>query len=388
MPSRLPGIAFLLLFALAGVVGWFFLPHRAVPVETLELQRVAFDELPGWDQSDPGAALAAFRRSCVVMQSRAPDTPLRDYAGRVGDWRDVCAAAQAIATNGARAFFETRFAPFAVAGDALFTGYYEPLLRGSRTRHDAYQSPVYALPSDLVSVDLGAFRPELTGEHIAGRLSDQHLVPYPTRADIDATPPAAAVLFYCDDPVAVFFLHIQGSGRVRLDNGSIIRVSYAGQNGQPYTPIGRTLIHSGALSRENVSMQSIRAWLKANPVAARKIMESDESYVFFRETAVGDPSLGSAGAGDAALTPRASIAVDLRFHPLGVPFFVATTTPDGKPLQRLFIAQDTGGAIRGPARADIYFGFGATAEQVAGGMKASGRLYVLLPNAVAAKLAP
>ncbi len=388
MRSRLPGIALLLMLALAGIAAWFILPHRAGPTETLKLERVTFGELPGWSQGDPGAALAAFRRSCAALQSQPPATQLGSYAGRVADWRGACAAAQSVAANGAREFFETRFAPFAVAGEAFFTGYYEPLLHGSRTRHDVYQTPVYALPGDLVSVDLGVFRPEMKGEHIAGRLAGQHLVPYATRADIDAKPPGAAVLFYGDDPVAVFFLHIQGSGRVVLDDGSIIRVAYAGQNGQPYTPIGRTLIRSGALSRETVSMQTIRAWLKANPFAAQKVMESDESYVFFREAAVGDAMLGSAGAQDAALTPHASIAVDLRYHPLGVPFFVATMRPDGKPLQGLFIAQDTGGAIRGPARADIYFGFGAEAEELAGAMKASGRLYILLPTAVAAKLAP
>jgi membrane-bound lytic murein transglycosylase A len=171
-----------------------------------------------------------------------------------------------------------------------------------------------------------------------------------------------------------------------LDNGSIIRVAYAGQNGHPYTPIGRTLIHDGALTRETVSMQAIRAWLKNNPTAARGVMESDESYVFFKESTIGDSTLGSAGAQGVALTPLASIAIDLRIHALGVPFFIATTTPDGKPMQSLFIAQDTGGAIRGPVRADIFFGFGANAEKLAGEMKSPGRLYVLLPKSVAARL--
>jgi membrane-bound lytic murein transglycosylase A len=173
-----------------------------------------------------------------------------------------------------------------------------------------------------------------------------------------------------------------------LDDGSVVRVAYAGQNGHPYTPIGRYLIRSGALNRENVSMQSIRDWLKKNPSAARNVMESDESYVFFKESAVGDPALGSDGAEGVALTPLGSIAVDLRIHPLGVPFFIATSTPDGRPLEHLFIAQDTGGAIRGAARADIYFGFGEQAESLAGGMKSPGRFYVLLPQAVAARLRP
>jgi len=388
MRSRLPGILFLLALALAGIAGWFVLPHRAGPVETLRLSRATFADLPGWNQGDPRAALAAFQRSCVANESRPPDTKLVDYAGQLSDWRETCAAANQVAAKDARAFFEQRFDVFAIEDDALFTGYYEPLLHGSRTRHDAYQAPVYALPADLVSVDLGAFRPEMKGEHIAGRLDGQRLVPYATRADIDTKPPQTKVIFYGDDPVSVFFMHIQGSGRVVLDDGSTIRVAYAGQNGRAYTPIGRTLIRERALDRENVSMQTIRAWLKANPSAALTVMESDDSYVFFKESAVDDAALGSAGAGGASLTPTASIAVDLRFHPLGVPFFIDTVTPDGKKLQRLFIAQDTGGAIRGPARADIFFGFGADAEQLAGGMKATGRFYLLLPKAVAAKLPP
>ena len=388
MRSRLPGIVFLLLLALAAIVAWFVLPHRVGPVETLRLSRASFADLPGWNQSDPRAALAAFQRSCTVNQSKPPDTKLGDYAGKVSDWRDACAAANRVDANDARAFFEQRFDVFAIEGDALFTGYYEPLLHGSRTRHDAYQTPVYALPADLVSVDLGAFRPEMKGEHIAGRVDAQRLIPYATRADIDTKPPQTKVIFYGDDPVSVFFMHIQGSGRVALDDGSVIRVAYAGQNGHPYTPIGRTLIHSGALARENVSMQSIRAWLTANPSAAQTVMQSDESYVFFKETAAGDGNLGSAGAQGVPLTPLASIAVDLRIHPLGVPFFIAATTPGGKPLQSLFIAQDTGGAIRGPARADIFFGFGSAAGNLAGAMKSTGRFYLLLPKVVAAKLPP
>ena len=205
--------------------------------------------------------------------------------------------------------------------------------------------------------------------------------------EIDARPPNAAVLFYGDDPVSVFFLHIQGSGRVALDDGSTVRVAYAGQNGRPYTAIGRALIRSGALTRQAVSMQSIRQWLTSHRSAAGQLMQTDESYVFFKETPLGDPSLGSSGTEGVALTPLASIAVDRKFHALGIPFFIDTTMPDGRTLQGLFVAQDTGGAIRGPARADIFFGFGGDAENLAGKLKSSGRIYVLLPKFVAAKVA-
>jgi membrane-bound lytic murein transglycosylase A len=291
----------------------------------------------------------------------------------------------------ARTFFETYFTPVAISAgavrDGLFTGYYEPQLHGSRTRHGDYQTPVYGLPDDLVSVDLGKFRDALKGERIAGRIEGHTLLPFATRAQIDAQGmKSSRILFYGDDPVAVFFLHIQGSGRVVLDDGSLERVAYAGQNGQPYTAIGKTLIAQGALKRENVSLQTIRAWLHAHPDKARAVMESDASYVFFKETPLGDPALGSPGTANVPLTPEASIAVDTKVHPLNAPFFIATTTPDKKPLHALFIAQDTGGAIKGAVRADIFFGFGTRAESLAGTMKQSGQMFVLLPKPVAAHL--
>jgi membrane-bound lytic murein transglycosylase A len=299
----------------------------------------------------------------------------------------VCRAALAANENVARKFFEDHFSAFEVGGEALVTGYYEPLLHGSRIRHGAYQTPIYATPRDLVSVDLGSFRPDWKGERTAGRVSAQHLVPYATRAELDEFPPPASILFYGDDPVAAFFLHIQGSGRVALDDGATARVTYAAQNGRPYSAIGARLIRLRALTRETVSMQSIRAWLKANPSAARQVMETNQSYVFFKEAPVGDASLGSAGTEGVALTPGASIAVDTNFHALGVPIFVVAQLPAGQALQNLFIAQDTGGAIRGPARADVFFGFGARAEALAGAMKSAGRLYVLLPKQLARDVA-
>ena len=390
MRSRIPGIFLLLLLAICGFASWLLLPHRRADSGTLSFTAATFAGLPGWAKDDLRPGLNAFRRSCAVILHNTPDAELGRYAGAAADWQQVCRAAILVRADAGAAhqFFENYFIPLQVGGDAFVTGYYETLLHGSRTRHDAFQTPVYELPRDLVSVDLGAFRPQWKGEHFAGRQVGQRLVPYPSRAGIDANPPAAAILFYCNDPVSVFFLHIQGSGRVLLDDGSIIRVSYAGQNGRPYTAIGRTLVHSGALNRHDVSMQTIRAWLTSNPSQARQVMQTNESYVFFKEMPLGESSLGSAGTQGVALTPLASIAVDARFHVLGVPVFVDTTLPDGQPLQNLFIAQDTGGAIRGPARADIFFGFGASAENLAGNMKSSGRLFVLLPKSLAARIAP
>jgi len=383
MRSRIPGILFLFILVSVGIAAWFVLPHKESKGSKLELTPVSLTGLPGWPAFNKRAALAAFQRSCGTILKAQATSELGGYARHVEDWFGVCRAALATNENAARKFFEDHFSAFEVGGDALVTGYYEPLLHGSRTRHDAYQTPVYAAPRDLISVDLGKFRPELKGKLTAGSVSAQHLVPYATRAELDEFPPPASVLFYADDPVAVFFLHIQGSGRVALDDGETIRVSYAAQNGRPYSAIGAELIRLGALTRETVSMQSIRAWLKANPSAARQVMETNQSYVFFKEAPVGNASLGSDGTEGVALTPEASIAVDTNFHALGVPIFVVAQLPDGHVLQNLFIAQDTGGAIRGPARADVFFGFGARAEALAGAMKSSGQLFVLLPKQVA-----
>ncbi len=303
------------------------------------------------------------------------------YAGTVADWQSVCADA----SGDAKAFFQKDFTPYAVSGgDGLFTGYYEPQIRGSRTKHGAFQTPVYGLPADLVRADLGLFNPKLKGEHISGKVSGHALVPYADRARINEKGVNAPVQFYTDDAVAFFFLQIQGSGRVVFEDGGTARIAYAGENGQPYTAIGRTLIADGSLARETVSLQTIRAWLLANPAKARAVMETDKSYIFFEQKALGDTALGSTGSQGVNITPLGSIAVDQRIHALGAPFYVAADGPD--PVRAVMVAQDTGGAIRGSVRADMFFGFGPEAERRAGAMKAPGRLYVLLPNTLAGAL--
>ena len=357
----------------------------------LHLLRTGFSALPGYAPSS--AALDAFRRGCAVLAKRSDDAVMggAGYAGRAGDWRGVCAAAQEAPAD--TDFFATHFVPYAISTQAdggpqdqgLFTGYYEPEISGSRTRQGRFQIPVYGLPADLVRVDLGAFLPRLKGEQIWGRVQGHALTPYPDRAAIQANGIAnAPVLFYTDDAAALFFLQIQGSGRVVFDDGGTARVAYAGQNGQPYTAIGRALIADGSLARADVSLQSIRAWLAAHPERARAVMESNQSYVFFRLAPLGDVSLGSAGALGVPLTPMASLAIDPRRNALGAPFFVAVDGAD--PLHGVMIAQDTGGAIRGAVRGDIFFGFGPQAEARAGAMKGTGRLFVLLPRALAARI--
>ena len=345
---------------------------------TALLTATRFSDLPGWKVADLDPALSAFRRSCAVIASKPSSQAVGDYAGIAGDWQKACGQ---ISTD-ARGFFEKKFTPYALKGEGLFTGYYEPEIRGSSARQGAYQTPVYGLPDDLIRVDLGQFSPQYKGEHISGRLDGHRLVPYADRAAIDAHGLAhAKILFWCDDPVALFFLQIQGSGRVRFDNGGIARIAYAGENGRPYTAIGRVLVAGGQLARDRVSLASIRAWLKANPKLARGVMEADRSFIFFQQAPLGDPGLGSPGVEGVALTPLGSMAIDLRTNALGAPYYVAAD-----PVRTLLIAQDTGGAIRGLVRGDVFFGFGAKAEASAGGMKARGRLYVLLPNSVAARL--
>lgn len=377
-------------FLLTAAAIWFLQRPKPAPAG-MELRVARFDDLPGWRESNAKAALAAFRLSCGALAKKAASDEMggAGYAGTVGDWVEACN--QLSSASNAREFFERNFTPFAVvaAGKGLFTGYYEPELRASRTRHDAYQIPVFGLPSDLVSVDLGKFRDEWKGEQIAGRIEGHKLKPYATRAEIDAHGLSnAPVLFYADDPIAVFFLHIQGSGRVVFDDGSRAGVGYAGKNGRPYTAIGRTLIERGALTKNSVSMPAIRAWLKAHPEDARTVMQTNQSYTFFVLLPAGEAARGSKGTEGVPLTAGASLAVDNRIHPLGVPLFLVTTLPGKtpKPFHQLLIAQDTGGAIRGAVRGDIYWGTGADAERLAGTMKSDGALFVLLPNKVAAML--
>ena len=377
----------LLAFLLLAAAGCTTLPPQSQPPAVpqtqagLHLSRTSFADLPQWSGAEQNKAQLSFQRSCAVLMGRPGDTALSGYAGTVADWRGVCDSAK----NNAPDFFEKNFTPFAVSGEALFTGYYEPQIRGSRTRNAAFQTPVYGLPSDLVRADLGLFNPKLKGERISGRVEGGALVPYADRAGIEtAGIKSATILFYTDDPVAFFFLQIQGSGRVVFQDGNTARIAYAGENGQAYTAIGRTLIAEGSLTREEVSLQSIRAWLLAHPGRAAQVMQTNRSYIFFVERPLGDPALGSTGSLGTNLTPLASLAVDSRIHALGAPFYVAADGPD--PVHQVMVAQDIGGAIRGAARGDMFFGFGAEAERRAGAMKAPGRLYLLLPNALAERI--
>jgi len=387
--------------ALAAGLGAWWLSRPAPPAKPVETvyRPVDFGRLDGWTADRQDDALAAFAQSCRRFEAWPDEQKLGPPALGLtaADWKPACRALAALPGDAdvalARSFFETEFRPFQVlAGDdpaGLFTGYYEPLLHGSLSRDARHRVPLYALPDDLVQVDLGRFDPALKDKRIAGRVEEGQLVPYPDRAEIEAKGLAGVpALVWVDDAVDAFFLHIQGSGRVSLAEGGELRVGYAGQNGRSYHPVGRELIRSGALTRENVSMQSIRAWLEANPDKAQDLMNTNPSYVFFR--ALEGP--GPLGALGVPLTPERSLAVDRRSMPLGAPVWLETTRPDvdaGRPaheFRRLLVSQDTGGAIRGAVRGDVFWGHGPEAYEIAGRMKQPGRWYLLLPKSGARRL--
>lgn len=336
---------------------------------------IAWFELPGWSEERPAAAWDQFLLTCERLASRE------------AHWRRICDDAALFPSPTdeiARAFFETRFEPHVVhtadGEPGLVTGYYEPLLDGRQQKNGRFRYPIYGAPDDLVTVELGNVYPELSGRRLRGRLLGKRVVPYFNRAEIEARrqPLNAPVLAWVDDSVALFFLHIQGSGRVQLPDGTMLRVGYVDQNGYPYVAIGRTLVERGVLKAEEVDMPAIRAWLAANPDQAASVLQSNPSYIFFAPRDANLP--GPLGALEVPLLPERAAAVDPKHIPLGSPVWVDTTLPtDNVPYRRLLFALDTGGAIKGPVRADIFFGHGRDAEAHAGRMKQPGRIYVLLP---------
>ncbi len=355
----------------------------------LRLKEASFSSLKGWGDDDLRTFIPAFEKSCQIVFRRADDRmmgPLQE-AGTAKRWKELCSAFQAMRDGSApiiRRFFENNFTPYAVyAGskaEGLFTGYYEASLKGSLKKTGPYQYPLHGRPDDLVMVHLGQFRDHLKGERIAGRVIDGTLKPYETREEIVAGdwPHPDEVLLYVSNPVDAFFLQIQGSGRVELREGGYKRIGYAGQNGHPYYAIGRELIKREHLEKDEVSMQSIRAWLEANPDEAQEIMNTNKSYVFFRELKEDGPVGGST----VTLTPGRSLAIDRSLISYGLPIWVDIEEPiDGAgPIRKLMVTQDTGGAIRGPVRGDVFWGYGEMAETLAGGMKSDGRYWVLLPK--------
>ena len=345
-------------------------------------QRASWSALPGWAVDTHEDAWRAFVGSCATLRRQAP-------------WQAVCSAAERTQPAQARAFFENQMqawrrvdATSGAPAPGLVTGYYEPLLNGSRVRQPPFVHAVLGVPDDLLTIELGDLRPDLKGQRLRGRIEGRRVVPYFSRGEIEAGRAAASgrELVFVDDPIDLFFLMIQGSGRVRLNDGSTLRLNYADQNGHPYRSIGRLLIERGDLKTEQASMQGIKAWARANPAKLTDLLNANPSYVFFRETGVsrgdGADLPGPLGAQGLALTSGRSVAVDPAFIPLGVPVWLATTWPNtNRPLERLMLAQDTGGAIRGVNRADYFWGFGDEAGREAGRMRQQGEMWILWPAA-------
>jgi membrane-bound lytic murein transglycosylase A len=286
----------------------------------------------------------------------------------------------------ARRFFETHYIPYRVDEEqpGLVTGYYEPELNGSRERSGNFQVPVYRRPDDLVQVKPDLLRAFYNDGLSVMRRNGEELVPYYTRAEIEsgALSGRGLELLYLDDPVELFFMQIQGSGRVRLTDGSWVRLGYAAKNGHPYTSIGKRLAERGDRPKD-LTMEGLKSWLRADPARGRALMQENKSYVFFRELPEAEAGAGPVGAQGVALTPGRSLAVDAAYHKLGLPVFVAAPDlkgEDGKPFRRLMIAQDVGSAIRGPERGDIFFGTGEAAGAIAGGAAHPARFFILLPK--------
>ena len=346
--------------------------------ETAQYQEVAFDTLPGWSQAALAPSLRAFLMGCG-----RPPAPLMiscELAAQVPPGDEAAA----------RRFFESQFTAYALRSSSsgesgLLTGYYEPIIDGSRLRDAANGIPIYGVPEDLITVELGAVNPDVRNMRLRGRLDGRRLVPYWSRAEIETRNAAlpAPVLAWTNDAVDLFFLQIQGSGQVRLPDGQRLRIGYADQNGHPFRSLGRYLVDRGEMTLDQASMQNIKAWAVQNPHKLRDALNANPSYVFFRELNL-KADEGPIGALGVPLTAGYSMAVDRRFVPLGAPIYLATNYPlSEERLERLMAAQDTGGAIRGAVRGDFYWGSGAEAGAQAGRMRNQARMWLLWPRGLA-----
>lgn len=375
-------------------------PASAPQVKTVTTARyepIDFAQLPALQDADVRAAWPALLASCAVFERRAEQRPRwAPLCAAAAGARDVAAMRRTLADHldAYRVLLETR-----EAGDGearvlestdrgRLTGYYEPLLAGSRTRDERYSVPLYRVPDDLLIVDLGSLYPELAGKRVRGRLvadgRERRVVPYWSRGEIDGDARLRGQeLLWVDDTIEAFFLHVQGSGRVRLPDGSVVRVGYADTNGHPYRSIGAWLIERGELTLEQASMQGIAAWARAHPHRLRELLDANPSYVFFRELPLGDPDAGPVGALGVALTAGVSVAADPQFVPAGAPLVIRSEHPtSGAPLVRLVLAQDTGGAIRGPLRFDLFWGSGRAAGELAGRQRHDVQAWLLVPKGV------
>jgi membrane-bound lytic murein transglycosylase A len=376
----------LILLSSAAIAACSALPQNCPPAPTpppaprVVYEPAAWAQLPGWDVDEAQEAWPAILKTCSAI-------------GRRSEWQSLCAAAQTdtvVTSQDVRTLLERYLEPYRVIrqtgtqreDNGLITGYFEPQMHGSRTASAQFATPLYAPPPDLLTVDLSSLYPELKGKPVRARLDGRKVVPYYSRGDLAADPQVhGSELVFVDDALGAFLLEVQGSGRVLLPDGQTIRLEYADQNGYPYRSIGRYLVDHGELSVADATMAGIRQWVSAHPDRVPELLNSNPSVVFFREEPLLDPSVGPKGALGVPLTPRRSVAVDPSAVPLGAPVFLATTMPASEvPLERLVVAQDTGGAIRGAVRADFFWGTGPEAADEAGKMRQSGRLWLLWPK--------
>ena len=359
---------------------------------------VGWGDMPGWANDDLRGVWAAFLRNCAGLMRPTALNLAGPTRATPRAWQAVCAAAvdptHAPAANNSEAvrkFLQSWLAPWRLEGadgkpaSSIVTGYYEPLVQGARKQGGVYKWPLYTVPADLLTIDLGKVYPELTGKRVRGKLEGNRVVPYDSRASFETASHNSLAIVWVNDPVDNAFLQIQGSGRVQLNDGpeagKTIRVAYADHNGQPFVSIGKWLVDKGELPLAQASMQGIREWAKRNPKRVSEMLNVNPALVFFKEEPITDPEQGPKGAYGVPLMAQRSIAVDTNFVPLGTPVFLATTQPAStQTMNRLVFAQDTGIAIKGAARADFYWGFGESAGALAGRMKQSGQMWVLWPK--------
>ncbi|MEE2526637.1 murein transglycosylase A [Hyphobacterium sp. HN65] len=357
----------------------------------LVFEGLDWSEVPGWPEMDTGPAMAAFGRSCAAMGQLPPGLPMSErapLAGPVGDWQAVCRDRDA---TDPQAFFETRFVPVRVrtesAETGLLTGYYEPMLEVRHEPDAEFSHPIRARPDDLLMADLGAFSEELSGHRIMGMVDGNRFVPYRSRNQIELAESGEPLAW--GRPIDVFFLQIQGSGRLVFEGGETVRAAFAAHNGLPYASIGRELVARGELELHQASKAGIEAWLEANgPAATAELFSINRRYIFFGLENLPDPDLGPRGGSGLPLTPMGSIAVDPSFLPYGVPVILGADLPDAPAWRGMLVTQDTGGAITGPMRGDLFYGWGETAERRAGSTRSQADWIILLPHAVAERLLP
>ncbi|KPA95616.1 MULTISPECIES: murein transglycosylase A [Pseudomonas] len=367
------------LFALALLAGCNGKDNQP-PVPVTTYVKADWKALPNVSDADLQAGFASWRSACTRLKSDAT-------------WAATCAAASNVPANpvAIRSFLQQNLEVYGLrsaqnSADGLITGYYEPVYPGSLTRTDKATVPVYGVPDDLIIVQLDSLYPELKGKRLRGRLEGRVVKPYDDAALIATQGVKAPVLAWLTDPMDLQFLQIQGSGRIRLDDGRQLRIGYADQNGHPYRAIGRWLVEQGELKKEDVTMGTISAWAKAHPTRIPELLASNPSYVFFARNP--DSNEGPRGSLNVPLTAGYSVAVDRKVIPLGSLLWLSTTRPDGTPLVRPVAAQDTGGAIAGEVRADLFWGTGDAAGQLAGDMKQKGNIWMLWPKGMALPQVP